>query len=128
MSTWRTRTVRGLQAPSAERELASHSVHDQPRDVGLRKALADIVRQAIDVCDISQRDVCTIVIDNNPDVSDSEGWIHDDGDLFRDRNLSPNLGGETEARAIPAPSNHPVYVFPRAVRMPSGAEASQYPI
>ena len=78
----------------AERELLTPFT-DQPRDV---EALADLVRQAIDVWDISQRDVCTIVINNTPDVGDSEGWTYDDGDLFKDCNLSPSLGCEPEPR------------------------------
>ena len=124
-STWRALTVSVLQTPSAERSLLDFAVSrmlellapltDTPHDHQLSEALAGIVRKAIEVWNVSQRDVCKIFVRNAPDSSDRDGWTDEDGDLFGD---SPDT---VDVDVTATSSISPTCIFPQILRLPSRA-------
>ena len=124
-STWRALTVNVLRTPSAERSMLDDAVGrmfelltpftDEPGDKQLFEALADIVHKAMDVWEISQRDVSKVVIHNAPDSGDSDGWMHEDGDLFGDSHDKVDL----DTTAVSSMS--PICIFPKILRLPPRA-------
>ncbi|KAG8529810.1 uncharacterized protein KY384_005291 [Bacidia gigantensis] len=92
---------------------------DEPDNSHLAEALTNIVRKAVDVWDISQRDACQLLIQNAPDPDDESGWMREDGDLFED----PYDGDVSAARSM-----SPICIFPKIVRLPSRGETSQMTI
>ncbi len=119
-STWRALTIYGLRASSAEDEALGRvtgcmlellkPLTDEPSDGGLSKALTGIVRKAMDVWDISRRDVSQIFIENAPNPDDDGGWMHEDGDLFED----PDSNVDVDTTAVRSMS--PICIFPKIVR------------
>lgn len=119
-STWRALTVHGLRAPSAEQEALKRATGhmlellnpftDEPGGRELSEALTDIVRKAMDIWDISRRDVCQISIQNAPNPDDDRGWMREDGDLFEDPD--DNVSVDTTAMR----SMSPICIFPKIVR------------
>ena len=128
-STWRALTVYGLRASSAQGQVLKRVTDcmlellapftDEPDNSHLAEALTNIVRKAVDVWDISQRDACQLLIQNAPDPDDESGWMREDGDLFED----PYDGDVSAARSM-----SPICIFPKIVRLPSRGETSQMTI
>ncbi|KAL2048935.1 hypothetical protein ABVK25_010788 [Lepraria finkii] len=83
---------------------------DEPGDSELSEALTNIVRKAMDVWDISRRDICQILIQTAPNPDDGGGWMREDGDLFED----PDNNVDMDATAIRSMS--PICIFPKIVR------------
>ena len=119
-STWRALTVYGLRAPTAEREALERAIRcmlellapftDDPGNSELSKALTAIIHKAMDVWDISRRDVRQIFIHSSPNPDDEAGWMHDDGDLFEGSDNNMNVDGTTMR------SMSPICIFPKIVR------------
>ena len=128
-STWRALTVYGLRASSAQGEVLKRVTDcmlellapftDEPDNSHLAEAVTDIVRKAVDVWDISQRDACQLLIQNAPDPDDENGWMREDGDLFED----PYDRVDVDLSATRSMS--PICVFPKVVRLPSRGNTSQ---
>ncbi|KAL9125626.1 MAG: hypothetical protein Q9217_005193 [Psora testacea] len=131
-STWRALTVYGLRASSAQGEMLKRVTDymlellapftDEPNNSDLAEALTDIVRKAVEVWDISQRDTCQLLIQNAPDPDDESGWMREDGDLFEDS--YDRVDGDVSATR----SMSPICIFPKIVRLPSRGESSQITI
>ena len=131
-STWRALTVYGLRASSAQGEMLKRVTDcmlellapftDEPDNSHLAGALTNIVRKAMDVWDISQRDACQLLIQNAPDPDDESGWMCEDGDFFEDP--YDRVDGNVSATR----SMSPICIFPKVVRLPSGGEISQITI
>ena len=83
---------------------------NEPSDGELSQALTGIVHKAMDVWDISQRDICQIMIENAPNPDDGGGWMHEDGDLFED----PDNDVDVDITAIRSMSS--ICIFPKIVR------------
>ena len=119
-STWRALTVHGLRAPSAEHEALERATGrmlellkpftDETSNSELSEALIDIVRKAMDVWDISRRDVCQILIQSAPNPDDDGGWMREDGDLFED------LDDDVDVDVTTIRSMSPICIFPKIVR------------
>lgn len=116
-SIWRALTIHGLCEVSAKQETLERAVGcilkllapftDEPSDGGLLQALTDIVNMAMDVWDISRRDVCQISIQIAPDPADKGGWMREDEDLFD----IPDDKMDADMNIM-----SPVCIFPKVVR------------